>query len=59
MNLSIGFITPLFGINLFMSEAITEIPYLNLLRWMPPYFIFSVIAWIIVVLVPRISLVVV
>lgn len=57
VGLSIGFITPPFGINLFVSEAITGIPYLNLLRWIPPYLILTVIAWIIVMLFPWLSLV--
>jgi len=57
VGLSIGFITPPFGLDLFVASGITGIPYDNLIKWVPPYVIFVSIAWITIVLVPWLSLV--
>jgi C4-dicarboxylate transporter DctM subunit len=57
VGLSIGFITPPFGLDLFVASGITGIPYDKLIKWVPPYIIFVLIAWIIIMLVPWFSLV--
>jgi C4-dicarboxylate transporter DctM subunit len=57
VGLSIGFITPPFGLNLFVASGITGIPYDKLIKWVPPYLIFVLIAWIIVMVFPWLSLV--
>lgn len=57
VGLSIGFITPPFGLDLFVASGITGIPYGNLIRWVPPYLIFVGIAWLIIMFVPWITLV--
>jgi C4-dicarboxylate transporter DctM subunit len=57
VGLSIGFITPPFGLDLFVASGITGIPYDNLIKWVPPYLIFVFIAWIMIMLIPWLSLV--
>jgi C4-dicarboxylate transporter DctM subunit len=57
VGLSIGFITPPFGLNLFVASGITGIPYDNLIKWVPPFLIFVLIAWIITMAFPWLSLV--
>jgi len=57
VGLSIGFITPPFGLDLFVASGITGIPYDNLIKWVPPYILFVFTAWIAVVMVPWLSLV--
>ena len=37
VGLSIGFITPPFGLDLFVASGITGIPYDNLIKWVPPF----------------------
>jgi len=56
VGLSIGFITPPFGLDLFVASGITGIPYERLIRWLPPFLIFVGIAWIIIMLTPWLSL---
>ena len=56
VGLSIGFITPPFGLDLFVASGITGIPYERLIRWVPPFLIFVTIAWIIIVAIPWLSL---
>jgi C4-dicarboxylate transporter DctM subunit len=57
VGLSIGFITPPFGLDLFVASGITGIPYDKLIKWVPPYLAFVFIAWIIIMLFPWLSLV--
>ncbi|WP_368185347.1 TRAP transporter large permease [Aestuariibius sp. HNIBRBA575] len=52
---SIGFITPPYGLNLYVASGVTGVPYFRLLRYTVPY-LFSLIAvWIIIALVPELS----
>ncbi|UZD90072.1 TRAP transporter large permease [Cognatishimia activa] len=52
---SIGFITPPYGLNLYVASGVTGVPYFRLLRYTVPY-LFSLLAvWIIVSLVPALS----
>lgn len=57
VGLSIGFITPPFGLDLFVASGITGIPYDKLIKWVPPYLLFVLIAWITIMLIPWLSLV--
>lgn len=57
VGLSIGFITPPFGLNLFVASGITGIPYDRLIKWVPPYLLFVLAAWIITMVFPWLSLV--
>jgi C4-dicarboxylate transporter DctM subunit len=56
VGLCIGFITPPFGLDLFVASGITGIPYSRLIRWLPPYLICNFTAWIIIASVPWLSL---
>jgi C4-dicarboxylate transporter DctM subunit len=53
---AIGFITPPYGLNLFVASGFTGIPYLNLLRHTMPYLVSLMIVWMIVALWPALSL---
>ncbi len=52
---AIGFITPPYGLNLYVASGITGIPYFRLLKYTVPYLLALVIAWMIIVLVPELS----
>ena len=52
---AIGFITPPYGLNLYVASGITGIPYFRLLYYTMPYFIALMIVWLVVALVPDIS----
>jgi len=56
-GLSLGFVTPPFGLDLFVASGITGIPYDKLIRWVPPYLIGIILAWLVVAAVPWLSLV--
>lgn len=53
---AIGFVTPPFGLNLYVASSITGIPYLRLVRYVIPYFIALITAWIAISLWPQFSL---
>ena len=52
---AIGFITPPYGLNLYVASGVTGIPYFRLLRYAVPYLISLLIAWFILALVPELS----
>lgn len=53
---SIGFITPPYGLNLYVASGVTGVPYFRLLRYSTMY-LFSLLAvWIMVALVPNLAL---
>ncbi len=52
---SIGFITPPYGLNLYVASGVTGVPYLRLLRYTVPYLVALITVWIIVALVPSLS----
>lgn len=53
---SIGFITPPYGLNLYVASGVTGVPYFRLLRYSTMY-LFSLLAvWILVALVPDLAL---
>lgn len=54
---AIGFITPPFGLNLFVISGITGIPYMRLLNYAFPYFCSLMAAWIIMTIFPWFALV--
>jgi C4-dicarboxylate transporter DctM subunit len=53
---AIGFITPPYGLNLYVASAITRIPYLRLVGPVMPYFVALMIAWFIVAMWPALSI---
>ncbi len=52
---AIGFITPPYGLNLYVASGITGIPYLKLLFYTMPYLIALLIVWVLVALIPELS----
>ena len=52
---SIGFITPPYGLNLYVASGVTGVPYFRLLRYTVPYLFALLAVWIIVALVPVLS----
>ena len=55
---SIGFITPPYGLNLYVASSITNLPYLSLVRFIVPYFLILVLGgfWFLIALAPWLSL---
>ncbi len=53
---SIGFITPPYGLNLYVASGVTGVPYFRLLRYIVPYLIALITVWIFVALVPATAL---
>ncbi|MEQ6887759.1 TRAP transporter large permease [Halomonas sp. CS7] len=53
---AIGFVTPPFGLNLYVASSITGIPYLRLVRYVIPYFIALIVAWLAIALIPPLSM---
>ncbi len=52
---SIGFITPPYGLNLYVASGVTGVPYFRLLRYAVPYMLALLAVWILVALVPPLS----
>lgn len=52
---SIGFITPPYGLNLYVASGVTGVPYFRLLRYAVPYLAVLVLVWVVVALVPALS----
>lgn len=52
---SIGFITPPYGLNLYVASGVTGVPYFKLLRYTIPYLVSLITVWLIVALVPELS----
>ena len=53
---SIGFITPPYGLNLYVSSGVTGVPYFRLLKYIVPYLIALISVWILVALTPSLTL---
>ncbi len=52
---SIGFITPPYGLNLYVASGVTGVPYFRLLRYTVPYLAALISVWIAVALVPDLT----
>jgi len=53
---SIGFITPPYGLNLYVASGVTGVPYFRLLRYTVPYLFALISTWFIVALTPSLAL---
>ena len=53
---SIGFITPPYGLNLYVASGVTGVPYFRLLRYSTMYLVALITVWISVALVPDLAL---
>ena len=52
---SIGFITPPYGLNLYVASGVTGVPYFRLLRYISLYLVTLIGVWIVIALVPQLS----
>ena len=52
---AIGFITPPYGLNLYVASGITGIPYFRILKYTLPYLGALMVCWLIIALVPDLS----
>lgn len=53
---SIGFITPPYGLNLYVASGVTGVPYFRLLRYTVPYLFALISVWLVVSLTPELAL---
>ena len=53
---SIGFITPPYGLNLYVASGVTGVPYFRLLRYSTMYLVSLLAVWFLVALVPELAL---
>jgi TRAP-type C4-dicarboxylate transport system permease large subunit len=54
---SIGFITPPYGLNLYVASGVTGVPYFRLLRYTVPYLVALLSVWFLVAMVPDLALI--
>lgn len=52
---AIGFITPPYGLNLYVASGITGIPYFRLLKYTVPYLVSLLVVWLVVAVIPDLS----
>ncbi len=52
---SIGFITPPYGLNLYVASGVTGVPYFRLLKYTVPYLVALISVWLVIALVPELS----
>ena len=52
---AIGFITPPYGLNLYVASGITGLPYFRIVRRVIPYLISLLVVWVVVALIPLLS----
>ena len=52
---SIGFVTPPYGLNLYVASGVTGVPYFRLLRYVVPYLAALLLSWLAIALVPGLS----
>ena len=57
VNLAIGLFTPPFGINIFVLQALSNIPLLTIYRGSVPFFLLYLVALLLITYVPAISLI--
>ena len=53
---SIGFITPPYGLNLYVASGVTGVPYFRLLRYTVPYLVALISVWLLVAMTPSLAL---
>lgn len=53
---SIGFITPPYGLNLYVASGVTGVPYFRLLRYSTIYLVALLTVWVLVALTPELAL---
>ncbi len=53
---SIGFVTPPYGLNLYVASGVTGVPYFRLLRYTVPYLVALISVWLVIAMVPQLSI---
>jgi C4-dicarboxylate transporter DctM subunit len=53
---SIGFITPPYGLNLYVASGVTGVPYFRLLRYSTLYLFSLILVWVLVAFTPDLAL---
>lgn len=53
---AIGFVTPPYGLNLYVASSVTGIPYLRIVPYIIPYLIALLTAWFLIALLPGLSM---
>ncbi len=53
---AIGFITPPYGLNLYVASGVTGVPYMKLLKYIVPYLVALITVWLLIAAVPQLSL---
>jgi len=53
---AVGFITPPYGLNLYVASGITGIPYFRLVRHTLPYLFALLAVWLVIAIVPELSI---
>ncbi len=53
---AIGFITPPYGLNLYVASGVTGVPYIRLLKYVVPYLVALISVWLVTAAVPELSL---
>ena len=56
MGASIGFITPPYGLNLYVASGVTGVPYFRMLRYSTAYLVSLLVVWFAVTLMPSLAL---
>jgi len=57
VNLAIGFVTPPIGVNLFVASSITDIPVMEIAKQALPLIGFFLIALLLIMFIPELSLI--
>ena len=52
---AIGFITPPYGLNLYVASGITGLPYFQIVRQVLPYLFSLIFIWVVIALIPELS----
>lgn len=52
---AIGFVTPPFGLNLFVASGISGVPYLRIAGFVIPYLVSLILTWLLIAFVPILS----
>lgn len=53
---AIGFVTPPYGLNLYVASSVTGIPYLRIVPYVIPYLIALLTSWLLIALLPELSM---
>ena len=56
MNLAIGFITPPYGVNLFVGSSVAHIPFERIVKWIWPFIGVIIAVLLLTTYIPQLSL---